>query len=245
VDYLMAELVEEPTYRELSLNPDWGTFTYTPGDEFPGTDSFTYQAYDGEDYSNDATVTINVAPSVAADNASVTVDEGQTAANTGTFSDPGDDVAVTASVEAVTQDGTESGTWSWSFDTTDGPDESQTVTITATDSDGALSTTTFVLTVNNVAPSIAVDNALVTVEEGQTAANTGTFSDPGDDVVDVTASVGTVAKDGTQSGTWSWSFDTTDGPEESQTVTITATDSDGAVSTTTFELTVTEPPAEP
>ena len=32
---------------------------------------------------------------------------------------------------------TESGTWKWSYDSTDGPDESQTVTLTANDSDGA------------------------------------------------------------------------------------------------------------
>lgn len=36
------------------------TFTYTPGAGFSGTDSFTFQASDGEDSSNTATVTVNV-----------------------------------------------------------------------------------------------------------------------------------------------------------------------------------------
>ena len=57
--------------------------------------------------------------------------------------------------------------------------------------------------------------------ESQTANNTGTFSDLGDDTVTITASIGTVSQVGTQSGTWSWSFDTSDGTDDSQTVTIT------------------------
>src|ERR671939_1392004 len=113
----------------------------------------------------------NQAPTVAADNASRTVSEGATATNTGTYSDPdsGDNVAITASVGTVTKTGTNSGTWSWSFGTTDGPDQSQTVTITANDGNGGVATTTFSLTVNNVAPTVtfAVGND-TSVNEGTT-----------------------------------------------------------------------------
>ena len=179
---------------------------------------------------------LNVAPTVGANNAEVTVDEAQTANNSGTFDDVGDDtVILTASVGSIT--GNLDDTWSWSFDTSDGPDESQTVTITATDSDGAETTTTFDLVVDNVAPSVAVDNTAVTVDEAQTAANSGTFADPGVDVVTIAASIGVIAQDDVN-GTWNWSLATADGPDESQVVTITATDSDGAISTTTFDLTV-------
>jgi hypothetical protein len=45
------------------------------------------------------------------------------------------------------------GTWVWAFDSDDGPAESQTVTVTATDSDGAETSATFELVVNNVAPT--------------------------------------------------------------------------------------------
>ena len=86
------------------------------------------------------------------------------------------------------------GTWSWSLGTTDGPDESQTVTITATDTFGAASTATFALTVNNVAPTVAANNASVTVDEGQTAANNGTFGDVGDDTVTISVSAGSVTQ---------------------------------------------------
>ncbi|HUT95464.1 MAG TPA: PKD domain-containing protein [Thermoguttaceae bacterium] len=185
------------------------------------------------------TLTIdNVIPGVTADDPSVTVTEGQTAANTGAFWDVGGDVVtVSASIGTVTQLGTQFGTWSWSFATTDGPEDGQTVTITATDSDGAPSTVTFALTVNNAAPQVAADSPLVTVNEGQLATNAGVFSDVGDDEVTITASNGTVTQDDV-AGIWNWWFGTSDGPDENQIVTITATDSDGAWSTTAFTLIV-------
>jgi hypothetical protein len=78
-----------------------------------------------------------------------------------------------------------------------------------------------------------------TVEEGETATADGSFSDQGQDIVTITASVGSIVQSTGNSGTWQWSFDTTDGPVESQTVVVTATDSDGAASQTTFDLVVT------
>lgn len=99
------------------------------------------------------------------------MNEGSTASNTGTWSDPGlDTVTLSASTGTVVKN--TDGTWSWSFATNDGPDQTQTVTITATDSDGAITTTTFALVVTNVAPSLAKTNASVSVNEGSTASNT-------------------------------------------------------------------------
>src|SRR5207244_12389771 len=85
--------------------------------------------------------------------ASIFANEGQTATNNGTWSDPGvnDNVTPSASVGAVRK--TANGTWNWSFATTDGPAQSQTVTITATDKDGVPTSKTFPITVNNVAPT--------------------------------------------------------------------------------------------
>jgi hypothetical protein len=109
----------------------------------------------------------NSAPAIARNTATVNVNEGAAAANTGTWSDAnaGDVVTLTASVGSVTKSGTNAaGTWSWSFGTTDGPAQSQTVTITA--NDGTTSTsTTFQLNVANVAP-IATFNAPGSVDEG-------------------------------------------------------------------------------
>src|SRR5206468_1250552 len=134
--------------------------------------------------------------------ASVTVSEGSLASMSGTWSDPGaDDVTLTASVGTLVKDA--DGTWSWLDVPADGPDDSRTVAITATDSDGASTSASFTLDVNNVAPSVAANAASATVAEGGTASMTGTWSDPGADAVTLTASVGSVVKNA--DGTWSWS----------------------------------------
>ncbi len=65
-----------------------GPFTYTPNSNFNGTDSFTYRAYDGPDYSDPATVTITVnpvndAPVAVADSYSVEENDTLTVAASG------------------------------------------------------------------------------------------------------------------------------------------------------------------
>lgn len=58
-DLLQVLLVTAPTQGTLSLNPD-GSFTYTAGISFSGTDSFTYRVNDGTADSNIATVGLTV-----------------------------------------------------------------------------------------------------------------------------------------------------------------------------------------
>ncbi len=58
---LTAVLVSQASHGGVSLNPD-GSFTYTPATGFSGSDSFTYEAYDGQLDSNVATVNITVPP---------------------------------------------------------------------------------------------------------------------------------------------------------------------------------------
>ena len=60
-DALTAAIVTSPAHGTLSLNTD-GSFVYTPSDGFYGTDSFTYQASDGQASSDVATVTVAVQP---------------------------------------------------------------------------------------------------------------------------------------------------------------------------------------
>src|SRR5262249_28081444 len=87
----------------------------------------------------------NVIPSGAADLASVAVNEGDAASNTGTFGDPGDPVALSASVGTVSDTG--GGHWSWSANTTGMA--SQTVTIYGNDGAGAVPIASFSLGVNH------------------------------------------------------------------------------------------------
>ena len=58
-DALAAVLVSDVSNGVLSLSGD-GAFSYTPNTDYYGSDSFTYQASDGEKLSNVATVSINV-----------------------------------------------------------------------------------------------------------------------------------------------------------------------------------------
>ncbi|MEZ5943913.1 MAG: FG-GAP-like repeat-containing protein [Planctomycetaceae bacterium] len=203
-----------------------------------GTTTVTVSATDSLGSITEITfeLVVSAPPAISTDNSSTSIPEGQVATNSGTFSHPvtGTMVSLSASIGTVTDNG--DGTWNWSFDTTDGPDESQTVTITATEDHGLTSTISFNLLVNNQAPVISVDAASVTVNEGAAAFMTGMISDAGMDTVTLSASIGTVSDNG--DGTWTWLFDTNDGPDDSQTVTITAVDSDGADVETSFELIV-------
>jgi hypothetical protein len=218
-----------------------------------GTWSWSYATTDGPEQSQTVTITAtdsdnattsttfqltvnNVAPTLAISGAA-TVDEGSTYTLNLDSQDPGADTITSwtiswgdGSVETISGDPA-----SASHTYVDGPN-SYTITATATDEDGTYASNSLTVAVNNVAPSVAANQAGVTIDEGQTATNTGTWSDPGADDVTLTASKGTIVKNA--NGTWSWSFASTDGPNDSATVTITATDSDGAVTTTTFSLVV-------
>jgi VCBS repeat-containing protein len=58
---LTVQLGQNAQNGTLTLDPS-GSFTYTPAGDYNGSDSFTYQALDGPDGSNVATVTIDVTP---------------------------------------------------------------------------------------------------------------------------------------------------------------------------------------
>ena len=179
-------------------------------------------------------VSVNNPPELTTDTDPVVVDAGQTANNTGTVSDAeGDVVTLSASVGEVTDEG--DAEWSWSFDTSDGPAESQTVTITADDGEGGEAEVTFELTVNNVAPTVTevtVPSEPVASDDQPVSAS-GTFTDPaGTEDETYTCTVDYGDESGPQEGTVDGT--TCSGPphtyEEagSYTVTVEVTDKDGA-----------------
>lgn len=125
----------------------------------------TGQAPDGEVEDYTVNLTVNSPPVVAKDPLTVTVGESATALNTGTFSDLKGNATVTlsSSVGTLTPN-IAAGTWSWSFPTTDGPDQSQTVILTANDGVNPDVTASFTLTVTNL-PPIATPQTGTTPED--------------------------------------------------------------------------------
>jgi hypothetical protein len=146
-----------------------------------GGQSVCVQGFQSGNEDISANYAVNTAPTVARNNATVSVNEGQTATNTGTWADanPGDTVSLSASVGTVTKNA--DGTWSWSYATTDGPEQTQTVTIAATDNHNASTTTTFQLNVANVAPAVTAAANQAADEGTSKSLSLGSFTDPGND----------------------------------------------------------------
>ncbi|MEQ1859669.1 MAG: tandem-95 repeat protein [Chthoniobacteraceae bacterium] len=132
---------------------------------------------------NDVTLS-DFRPGVAVNNATVGGNEGGVVSNTGTFVDwqGNGTVTLSASIGALVQNNG-AGTWSWSFAGADGPAGPTTVTITATDTNSLTSNTSFTVTVNNVAPIIALTGAGSTDEGSSYALDLGAITDPGMDTV--------------------------------------------------------------
>ncbi|MGB6894689.1 MAG: hypothetical protein WBF37_01935 [Dehalococcoidia bacterium] len=191
----------------------------------------------------------NQDPVLTVDQSSITVDEGQTATNVGSVSDPdGDPVTLNASIGTVTNNG--DGKWSWSFPTIDGPAESQKVTISGEDSNGGTSDTAFSLSVNNVAPyvdNITIPSAPVDINS-QPINAIATFSDPAgtyDEPFTCEVNYGDEAgaRAGTISGTTCTGPDQTYAEPGVYQVTVSVTDKDGGVGslTTTGFIVIYDP----
>ena len=165
----------------------------------------------------------------------VTGDEGSPATNSGTFADPQGNgtVTLTASLGAITQDNA-TGTWSWSYTPADGPSGPTPVTITATDDGGLMASTTFTLTVNNVAPAASITSLPASGHspEGAAISLGSTVTDPSQ----VDTAVGfsyawSVTKNGAAYASGSdAAFGFTPDDNGTYVVTLTATDKDGGVS---------------
>ena len=253
------------TSEDFTATVDWGDetptelsgVTETPGDavvDTTGTVSGSHVYADDGDYTLTVCVTdddtgtgcdtllvtlTNVEPTAEAGGPYL-VDEGSSLVLSGSASDPGLADVLTFAWD-LDNDGEfdDSSEPDPTFDASllDGPGL-HTVVLQVCDDDGACGTSTTTVNVSNVAPSVTVDNFAEAIEEGQLAVNSGIFSDPGDDVVSVTVSIGTVSQVGSQTGTWSWQFDDADGPNDGQSVVVTATDSDGDFTSATFDLVV-------
>jgi FtsP/CotA-like multicopper oxidase with cupredoxin domain len=187
----------------------------------------------------------NEKPYVDADLPSITANDGDALAMTGTYMDPdGDAVTLNASAGTIVDEG--GGIWSWSH-TADGP--TTTISITATDPNGNQGQTAFLVESTNIAPTVTIDpNQILAIDEGDPLNVAATFVDPGDDdpytaTIDYGDGSGPQAVTPTltnpappQAGTVSGSFQY--GDNGTFTVSVTVTDEDGASGSANFDVTV-------
>jgi len=239
---------------KLSWYNSNGVDAYAGGQLYVGCNGCTWgtDKLHGGDYAFETWViggsSANQAPTVAADNANVTVTEGAAPANTGTFSDSdGDAIAITASAGTITQTGTSGGAWSWTQPASDEP-SSQTVTVKADDGHGLSATTNFTATTTGVAPTVSISRATVGLSaaalttdapEGTAVNLNGSASSPSaqDNAAGFTYSW-SVTKNGTSIGTGSAAgFSFTPDDEGTFVVTLQATDDGGMTGTASLTFT--------
>ena len=182
---LTAALGTGPSNGELTLNSN-GSFTYTPNNNFHGSDSFTYRANDGTANSNTATVTINVAavndpPVISSVTNNGPINEGSSA----TITVNATDVDNPASELRYNFDCDNNGTFekgpnaansdSCSFD----DDGNPRVNVQVTDGAGGSAMGFTNVQVNNVAPTVTnISASAQNVLSGKNVTFTGTATDP-------------------------------------------------------------------
>jgi|GEM_PF-1273229 len=229
--------------QTLVLNPDKRfelSHTYTKNGDY--TVAVTIKDSDGESGTDTATVTVNnVAPTADA-GIDATIDEGDTFASSGSFTDPGADTW-TATVDYGDGSGVQALALnpdkSFSLNHTYANNLDYTVTVTISDSDGESGTDTATVTVNNVAPTTDAGSD-ATIDEGGTFASSGSFTDPGADTWTATVDYG----DGSGVEALAlnpdkrFSLSHTYANNLDYTVTVTISDSDGESGNDTATVTV-------
>ena len=203
----------------------------------------------GRNYFSDIlTITVrNLNPTVNL-GAPVVIDEGDTLTRTGTYSDVGLLDTHTGTVNyGAGAVALPLASGNFSLTNTYPQNGNFTIVVTITDDDTGSVTQTLNVTVNNVAPTInAGTNA--SIGEGSTFTRNGTITDPG--VLDTLTGATVDYGDGSgvqpltvTSGNFNLSHLYND--SGTFTVTLTATDSDGGVGTTSFVITVNNLPPVP
>lgn len=248
-DTLVATLISSPANGSVSLAAD-GSFTYTPDSAFQGSDTFTYQADDGNGDVSQATVTILVGSTPVAVDDSYSTDEDTTLtvdAAAGVLdndSDPDSD-PLTASLVDAPSNGTLTLNSDGSFTYVPDDEFSGTDTFTYQASDGSANsppaTATITVAAVNDAPDALADSYTTDEDSTLTVATADGVldndSDAEGDALTATlaqdASNGAVTlnsdgsftyePDGDFNGTDTFTYLASDGSDDSAETTVTIT----------------------
>jgi hypothetical protein len=237
-----------------AIDPVTGVFKYTP-DNGPASYTVTVRATDNglPPLSSTQTFTItvnNVSPTPSIAGAPAMSPEGTAISLTASATDPSmaDTAAGFTFGWTVTKDGSPfaSGVGS-TFTFTPDDDGSYVVTLSATDQDGGVGTTSAAIAATNVPPTPSIAGAFATSPEGTAISLTGSATDPGP--VDMAAGFTlswAVTKDGSPFASGSGAaFAFTPDDDGTYVVTLTAADEDGAVGSTSATIAVTNVPPSP
>jgi len=159
-DALTFSIVGQPSHGSVSItNSSTGAFTYTPNNNYSGSDSFTFKANDGQADSNTATESVTVNSTgggnnpPTANNGSVTTDENTAVNGTLSASDPDGD-ALTFSIVGQPSHGsvniTNSSTGAFTYTPNSNYYGSDSFTFKANDGQADSNTATESVTVNQV-----------------------------------------------------------------------------------------------
>jgi len=207
-DTLTYSVVDAPNNGALNPNPPATptgpsdrnrSFTYSPNDDFNGTDTFQIQVQDDDGGIDTIDVTVNVLPQPDAPEnlilgpTSAVIDEGEIFTLNGSFEDPdsgdsftvtinwGDDTENTVLTDEDLTFNAASGQYSFSADHLFLDDTASGILVTVEDSSGAIANQLLGITVNNLAPTLTPGpNASLSVQEDGTATITFTAADPAD-----------------------------------------------------------------
>ena len=252
---MVGEPTTLPSGAVVRLNAD-GTVSYDPVADYNGPDSFTYMIDDGQGGTDVATVNLDVTPvndapvvtpaipGEAALPAQSNLDGDMPSVDvSGPFSDIDGDPLTFAAIglpEGLSID-SETGFITGTLPPGASADGPYSVTVTATDPDGAAVSAEFIWTVENIAPVVTAELPNVSFNDASdvSLSTAASFADPDGDELTFTATdlpegLSIDPETGLISGTIDHSASQS-GPYE---VTVTATDAQGESTTTTFTLAV-------